>query len=120
MCCSDQLNSQGKWDTLWGLEGRYFWYTSAGVIRAAGDEGLIATFGPGLAFTNVDWNLTLEMGAGGVVVSDDTFGLQDFGGKVQFLAHGALRYHFPQHISLGWRFQHYSDATLYRKKKSWG
>ncbi len=103
----------GKWDTLWGVEGRYLWYTSAGVIRAAGDEGFITTFGPGLAFTKLDWDLTLEMGTGGVIVSDDTFGAQDFGGKIQFLAHGALSYHFPQHISLGWRFQHYSDATLY-------
>ncbi len=103
----------GKWDTLWGVEGRYLWYTSAGIIRAAGDEGFITTFGPGLAFTKLDWNLTLEMGTGGVVVSDDTFGVQDFGGKVQFLAHGALSYHFPQQISLGWRFQHFSDATLY-------
>lgn len=106
----------GKWDMPWGVEGRYLWYTSAGIIRAAGDEGFITTFGPGLALTKLDWNLTLEMGTGGAIVSDHTFGVQNLGGKGQFLAHGALSYHFPQQISLGWRFQHYSDATLYRKK----
>lgn len=60
------LGFPGKWDMLWGVEGRYLWYTSAGLIRAAGDEGFITTFGPGLALTKLDWNLTLEMGTGGV------------------------------------------------------
>lgn len=102
---------------LWGVEGRYLWYISAGLIRAAGDEGIITTFGPGLALTKLDWNLTLEMGTGGGgIVSEHTFGEQKFGGRGQFLAHGALSYHFPQHISLGWRFLHFSDATFYQKK----
>ncbi len=103
----------GKWEMPWGVEGQYLWYTSAGIIRASGDEGFTTTFGPGLALTKVAWSLTLEMGTGGVLFSDDTYGVQDFGGKAQFLAHGALSYHFPQNISLGWRFQHFSDATLY-------
>ncbi len=106
----------GKWEMPWGVEGRYLWYTSAGLIRGAGDEGFTTSFGPGLALTKVAWRLTLEMGTGGVLFSDDTFGDQFFGGKAQFLAHGALSYHFPQNISLGWRFQHFSDATLYQKK----
>jgi hypothetical protein len=69
--------------------------------------------GPGLAFTKWDWNLTLEFGTGAVFVSDETFGKQDFGGPVQILGHGGVSYHFPEHITLGWRFQHFSDAALY-------
>ena len=107
------LGFPGKWEMPLGVEGRYLWYTSAGVVRAAGDMGFIATLGPGLALTKWDWNLSLEMGMGAVIVGDETFGEQDFGGPVQILAHGALSYHFPQNISLGWRFQHFSDATIY-------
>lgn len=105
----------GSWDTLWDWEARYLWYASAGVIRAAGDTGLISTFGPGLGFTKKEWNLSLEMGTGAVFVSDEKFGEQDFGGPVQILGHGGISYHFPAHVTVGWRFQHFSDATIYGK-----
>lgn len=107
------LGFPGSWEWPRGWEGRYRWYASAGVIKAAGDKGFISTFGPGVAFTKWDWNLTLEFGTGAVFVSDETFGEQDFGGPVQILGHGGVSYHFPQHITLGWRFQHFSDATIY-------
>lgn len=103
----------GSWETLWGWEARYLWYASAGVIRAAGDTGFISTFGPGLGFTKWDWNLSLEFGTGVVIVGDETFGKQDFGGPVQILGHGGISYHFPAPITVGWRFQHFSDATIY-------
>jgi hypothetical protein len=107
------LGFPGSWEWPRGWEARYRWYASAGAIKAAGDEGFIATVGPGLAFTKWDWNLTLEFGTGAVFVSDETFGKQDFGGPVQILGHGGVSYHFPEHITLGWRFQHFSDAALY-------
>lgn len=110
------LGFPGKWDMLWGVEGRYLWYTSAGLIRAAGDEGFITTFGSWLGFDKVGLESNFGDGNRGGIVSEHTFGEQKFGGRGQFLAHGALSYHFPQHISLGWRFLHFSDATFYQKK----
>jgi len=107
------LGFPGSWEWPRGWEGRYLWYGSAGVIKAAGDKGFIATFGPGLSFTKWEWNLTLEFGTGGVFVGDETFGKQDFGGPLQILGHGGISYAFPAHITLGWRFQHFSDAAIY-------
>ncbi len=107
------LGFPGSWEWPRGWEARYRWYASSGVIKAAGDKGFIGTFGPGLAFTNWDWNIVLEFGTGAVFVSDETFGRQDFGGPVQILGHGGITYQFPAHINLGWRFQHFSDATIY-------
>ena len=107
------LGFPGSWEWPKGVEGRYVWYASAGVIKASGDIGFISAFGPGLTFTRRDWNLTMEMGTGAVFVSDETFGSQDFGGPVQILGHGGLTYHFPARVNLGWRFQHFSDATIY-------
>ena len=107
------LGFPGSWEWPRGWEGRYRWYASAGVIKAAGDKGFIATLGPGLAFTKWDWNLTLEFATGAVFLSKEHFGSQDFGGPVQILGHGGISYHFPAHITLGWRFQHFSDAAIY-------
>ena len=64
------LGFPGSWEWPRGWEARYRWYASAGVIKAAGDKGFIATLGPGLAFTKWDWNLTLEFGTGAVYVAD--------------------------------------------------
>ncbi len=109
------LGFPGSWEWPSEWEARFRWYASAGVIRAAGDKGFVSTFGPGIAFTQQDWNLSLEFGTGAVYVSDETFGKQDFGGPVQILGHGGISYHFPANITVGWRFQHFSDATIYGK-----
>lgn len=107
------LGFPGSWEWPRGWEVRYRWYASAGVMKAAGDKGFISSLGPGLGLTKWDWNLTLEIGTGAVFVGDETFGEQDFGGPVQILGHGGVSYHFPEHVTLGWRFQHFSDATIY-------
>ncbi len=107
------LGFPGSWEWPRGWEARYRWYASAGVLKAAGDRGFIATSGPGVTFTKWDWNLSLDFGTGAVFVGDETFGRQDFGGPVQILGNGGISYHFPGNISAGWRFQHFSDAAFY-------
>ena len=107
------LGFPGIWEWPKGWESRYRWHASAGALNAAGDTGFIATLGPSLAFTKWDWNFTFEIGTGAVFVGDQTFGDQDFGGPVQILGHGGISYYFPGNIVGGWRFQHFSDATLY-------
>ena len=107
------LGFPGSWEWPRGWEGRYRWYASAGVLNAAGENGFISTFGPGFAFTNWDWNVSVEIGTGAVFISKEHFGRQDFGGPVQILGHGGISYHFPGNMTAGWRFQHFSDAALY-------
>jgi len=82
-------------------------------LHAAGENGFIGSTGPGLMFTKWDWNITVDVGTGAVFVSKVHFGRQDFGGPVQILGQGGISYHFPGHMTLGWRFQHFSDASLY-------
>ena len=103
----------GSWEWPRGWEARYRWYASAGMLKGSGEKGFIATFGPGVAFTKWDWNLTLEFGTGTVFVGKEHFGDQDLGGPVQILGQGGIFYHFTGHITGGWRFQHFSDATVY-------
>ena len=92
------LGFPGSWEWPRGWEARYRWYASAGVLKAAGDRGFIATSGPGVTFTKWDWNLSLDFGTGAVFVGDETFGRQDFGGPVQILGNGGISYHFPGNI----------------------
>jgi len=107
------LGFPGSWEWPNGWEARYNWQFTAGILRGAGDEGFMGTTGPGLSFTNWDWRVTFDVGTGAAFFSDEKFGNQDFGGPVQIIGHGGLSYHFPQQITLGWRFRHFSDATLY-------
>ncbi len=109
------LGFPGSWEWPRGWEARYRWYASAGVLRAAGENGFIGTTGPGVMFTKWDWNLTLDFGTGAVFVSKEHFGRQDLGGPVQILGHGGISYHFPGNMTFGWRFQHFSDAGFYGK-----
>lgn len=107
------LGFPGAWEWPSGWEARYTWRFTGGLLRGAGDEGFIGTTGPALSFTNWNWRVTLDFGTGAAFLSDETFGSQDFGGPVQIVGHGGLSYHFPGPITLGWRFQHFSDAGIY-------
>lgn len=109
------IQHPGSWEWPGGWEARYRWYASAGALKAAGENGFTATLGPGIAFTDRDRNLTLELGTGAAFLSDERYGEQDTGGPLQILAHVGVSYHFPQHVTLGWRFQHFSDAGIYGK-----
>ncbi|MCA9461112.1 MAG: acyloxyacyl hydrolase [Nitrospirales bacterium] len=107
------LGFPGSWEWPSGWEARYTWRFTAGILRGAGDEGFIGTTGPAIILTNWDWRVSLDLGTGAAFVSDEKFGRQDFGGPVQIIGHGGVSYHFPGHITLGWRFHHFSDAAIY-------
>ncbi len=80
----------GGWEYESGWQARWRLNGSAGVLRGAGDLGLISTITPGLAFIKAKWHLTFDAGAGGALISDWKFGRQDIGGPVQFIAHGGV------------------------------
>ena len=103
----------GGWEYESGWAARWRVNGSAGVLRGAGDIGLMTTITPGLAFTNINWNLTFDAGAGGALISDWKYGRQDIGGPFQFIAHGGVSVHLPGNLVTGYRFHHMSDATIY-------
>ncbi|MGB0908870.1 MAG: acyloxyacyl hydrolase [Nitrospirales bacterium] len=103
----------GGWEYESGWQARWRLNGSAGVLRGAGDLGFISTITPGLAFTKTNWNLTLDAGAGGALISDWKFGRQDIGGPFQFIAHGGVSVHLSGNLVTGYRFHHMSDATIY-------
>ncbi len=66
----------------WGAGTRLM--ASAGALYGAGDTALVVSLIPLVAFGSQDGRFTLDMGAGGALLSRHHFGTQDFGGCFQF------------------------------------
>lgn len=98
-------------ESPWGVETRLI--TSAGALVAAGDTGLIATFVPDVALTGWNGLVSIDAGVGLAFLSRQKYGLQDFGGPVQFVLTFGLQIHPISHVVAGFRFQHCSDAGMY-------
>ena len=95
----------------WSLETRLI--TSAGLLTAAGESGLMITVVPGLALSGLEGLVTFDAGAGAGFFSNYKFGMQDFGGPVQIVATVGARVNPFPHAYTGFRVQHFSDAGLY-------
>jgi hypothetical protein len=87
--------------------------TSAGLLTAAGESGLMMTVVPELALSGWEGLVTFDAGAGAGFFSNYKFGAQDFGGPVQIVATMGVRVNPFSHAYTGFRVQHFSDAGLY-------
>ncbi|MBE0501071.1 MAG: acyloxyacyl hydrolase [Desulfuromonadales bacterium] len=94
----------------WGIGSRLM--ASAGLLRGAGDTGLVVSLIPGLALGSADGRWALDAGAGVALFSRSRFGTQDFGGPFQFALTLGARFPVYQLIGLSYRFVHYSDAGV--------
>lgn len=95
----------------WTLDTRLI--TSAGVLTAASETGLMATVIPALALSGWDRLVTLDAGIGVAGYSRDRYGVQNFGGPVQIAATIGVQVNPISHTYAGFRIQHFSDAGLY-------
>ena len=95
-----------KWHFLSGLE------FSAGWLRGRGEDAFITTFSPCLLVKRDSIPLSLDLGGGLSLLSQEQFGSRDFGTVLQFSSHAGLNFDFGKHVRLGYRFQHMSNAHL--------
>jgi hypothetical protein len=95
----------------WGLETQLI--TSAGILQAADESGLIVTVVPDLALSGWGGFVTFDTGVGAGFFNNYKFGVQDFGGPVQIIATAGVRVNPFSHAFAGFRAQHFSDAGLY-------
>jgi Lipid A 3-O-deacylase (PagL) len=98
-------------ESRWRLETRLL--TSAGVLSAANEHGLMATVIPGFALSGWDRFLSIDVGGGPGFFSRDKFGNQDFSGHVQIVGTAGIQINPLPHAYAGFRVQHFSDAGLY-------
>ena len=107
------VNLPWRWEYPSGWEIHSRLTTSLGAIQGGGDTGFITTVTPGLAFYKPSWRFTLDLGAGGALLSDYKYGRQNIGGPFQFIAHGGLLFDLGWNLVGGYRFHHMSDADIY-------
>jgi hypothetical protein len=95
----------------WGAGIRLM--ASAGVLYSDGDTALVVSLIPLIALGSQDGRFTLDMGAGGALLSRHRFGTQDFGGNFQFALTAGAGVPLFARLGVGYRFLHYSDAGIY-------
>lgn len=102
----------------WGVYSRSGWgagtrlMASAGVLQGAGKTALVVSLIPALAFGSQDGRFTLDMGAGGALLSRERFDTQNYGGPFQFALTMGAGVPLYDRLGVGYRFLHYSDAGV--------
>ena len=94
----------------WGFDTRLM--ASAGLLRAAGENGLVVSLIPELGLRRKDGRFVLDLGAGFALFSRYEYGTQDYGGPFQFALTVGASFPVTKRFGLGYRFLHYSDAAV--------
>jgi hypothetical protein len=95
----------------WGAGIRLM--ASAGALYGGGETALVVYLIPLIALGSQDGRFTLDMGAGGALLSRHHFGTQDTGGYFQFALTAGVGVPLFKRLGVGYRFLHYSDAGIY-------
>lgn len=85
---------------------------SAGWLHGWHEDGLAANAGPMLSMGWKQMPVFLEGGFGPMFLSRDEFGPVDFGTRLQFMTYIGMTWECGSHLSLGYRYQHMSNARL--------
>ncbi|WP_083756473.1 acyloxyacyl hydrolase [Syntrophus aciditrophicus] len=94
----------------WGLGTRLM--GSAGALYGAGETALVVSLIPLVFLGSQDGKFTLDMGAGGALLSRHRFGTQDYGGYFQFALTAGVGVPLFERLGAGYRYMHYSDAGI--------
>ena len=102
-----QWNLNGDWHLQSRLDASVGW-----LGRDRFDAALI-TLGPALALSYKELPLSLEGGVSLTGLSRDEFGSKDLSSLFQFTSHIGLNWDFAEHLRVGYRFQHMSNAGIH-------
>jgi len=102
----------------WGLYSQSGWgagtrlMASAGALLGAGETALVVSLIPLIAIGSQDGRITLDLGAGGALISRHRFGTQDYGAPFQFALTVGAGVPLYERLGVGYRYLHYSDAGI--------
>ncbi|HEU5126165.1 MAG TPA: acyloxyacyl hydrolase [Verrucomicrobiae bacterium] len=86
---------------------------SGGWLHGEGENAVIGTLGPSAILSWKDFPVSLDVGSSPTLISRHHFGNRDFGGAFQFTTHAGLNWDLARHVSVGYRYQHMSNAGLF-------
>lgn len=101
-----------RWDlgADWGLRPRLD--ASLGWLGSGSQNGAISTLGPSLVVTRKELPFSFEGGISPTLLSRYDFDAKNFGANIQFTSHFGVNWEVISRVSLGYRFQHMSNAGL--------
>jgi lipid A 3-O-deacylase len=88
---------------------------TAGVLTRAGKSGFVGSLGPDIAMEFLKGRVSLAGGASVAALSEHSFEDQNLGGWFQFISHVGANFRLTEHLGIGYRFQHMSNACIYDK-----
>jgi hypothetical protein len=102
------------WGPNDGLNLKPRWEGSAGWLDNNGREGFVGTTGPVLELREGKFPVTLEGGVSLSALSRSDFPDRNLGGWFEFTDHLGLDWHVTKEFTVGWRYQHMSNAGIYK------
>ncbi|HYG22391.1 MAG TPA: acyloxyacyl hydrolase [Verrucomicrobiae bacterium] len=104
-----------RWDLGRGFQLQSRGDLGAGWLKGERQDGFVGTLGPSALLTRDDFPLSFETGSSPTYISRHHFGNRDFGGPFQFTTHAGLNWDVTGHVRFGYRYQHMSNAGIYRR-----
>lgn len=107
-------NLPWHWDPCLGLNLKPRVEASAGCLSGGQEDGFVGTLGPVVELNEGKIPVTLEGGVSPTLLSRYDFSERDLGGRFEFTDHLGFDWHVTKCFTVGWRFQHMSNAGIYR------
>lgn len=113
-----QVEAFGRWQLPWhwriysGCYLRPDLDISAGSLWNQSGGGFVGTLGPVLEVHFGKFPVALEGGSSPSVLSRNNFGRLNFGDRFQFTSHIGIQWEINKRFTIGWRYQHMSDAGI--------
>jgi hypothetical protein len=107
-----------NWYLPWAWRPKSGWilasrldFTGA-ALSAGGTTGFLGSVGPALAVRKTGWIVGIDLGISPAFLSEDRYGEEDLSGHMQFLTHGGVSLVPIRNLSIGYEFQHISNADI--------
>ncbi|ROQ91160.1 acyloxyacyl hydrolase [Desulfosoma caldarium] len=100
-----------QWNGGWILDT--FWEIHFGLLRAADKESVLISTGPMVTLQTPWKSLAFMAAVRPAFLEDHNFGKENLGGEIQFTEEIGINLILSKYFSLGYRFQHLSNAGLY-------
>lgn len=101
-----------QWNGGWVLDT--FWEIHFGLLSAAGEERVLLSTGPMITLQTPWKRLSFMAAVRPAFLEDHIFGQENLGGEIQFTEEIGLNVALTRYLSIGYRFQHLSNANLYQ------
>jgi len=88
---------------------------TAGALTRRNTTGFVGSFGPEIALNFFNDRLWVRGGSSATGLSENVFDGHDLGGPFQFTTHVGFGFRIIDHLGIGYRFQHMSNACIYDK-----